>query len=81
MGHHLGAICAQEASHDIALPFAKPQRMFFLTVGALGAAAMLKFPGLVSAPFPLLEWILWLIAAGALVTAVRRIVRLYRQLP
>jgi phosphatidylglycerophosphate synthase len=56
---------------DFCGPFAKPHRMFFLTVGTLGAIAYQ----------PLLGWTLWLIAIGSLVTAVRRVVRLYRQLP
>ena len=66
---------------DFCGPFAKPQRMFFLTVGALGAALLRQFPDLAPPDFSLLEWTLWLIAGGALVTAVRRVSRLYRQLP
>jgi phosphatidylglycerophosphate synthase len=57
---------------DFCGPFAKPHRMFFLTVGTLGAA---------SGILPILEWTLWLIAAGSLFTFLRRIVRIYRQLP
>lgn len=56
---------------DFCGPFAKPHRMFFLTVGCLGA---LVHP-------PLLGWALWLIAVGAFFTAARRVVRLYRRLP
>jgi phosphatidylglycerophosphate synthase len=56
---------------DFCGPFAKPHRMFFLTVGTLGAIAWQ----------PLLGWMLWVIALGSLVTAARRVLRLYRQLP
>ncbi|HEV7406715.1 MAG TPA: CDP-alcohol phosphatidyltransferase family protein [Chthoniobacteraceae bacterium] len=56
---------------DFCGPFAKPQRMFFLTMGTLASIAY----------YPVLEWTLWLIAAGSLFTFVRRIVRIYRQLP
>lgn len=56
---------------DFCGPFAKPQRMFFLTVGTLASIAY----------FPALYWTLWLIAIGSLLTFVRRVVRLYRQLP
>jgi phosphatidylglycerophosphate synthase len=56
---------------DFAGPLAKQQRMFFLTVGALGGALYR----------PVLAWALWLIALGAMFTAVRRIVRLYAKLP
>ena len=66
---------------DFCGPFAKPQRMFFLTVGAVAAALVGWFPKIVPAHLSVLEWTLWLIAVGAFVTAVRRVVRLYRQLP
>lgn len=56
---------------DFCGPFAKPHRMFFLTVGCFGAIAHR----------PALEWALWLIAAGAFFTAIRRVVWLYRKLP
>ncbi len=56
---------------DFCGPCAKPQRMFLLTVGTLAAIFGI----------PLLEWTLWLIAAGTLFTFLRRIVRIYRQLP
>jgi phosphatidylglycerophosphate synthase len=56
---------------DFCGPFAKPHRMFFLTVGTLGAMAYLPFLG----------WTLWLIALGSLFTAARRVLRLYRKLP
>jgi phosphatidylglycerophosphate synthase len=56
---------------DFCGPLAKPQRMFFLTVGSLGAIAHR----------PVLTWALWLIAVGAFFTAARRVVRLYRKLP
>ncbi len=56
---------------DFCGPLAKPQRMFYLTLGCLGAMA---HP-------PVLGWALWLIALGAFFTAARRVARLYRQLP
>lgn len=56
---------------DFCGPLAKPQRMFVLTVGCLGAIA---FP-------PLLVWALGLIAIGAFLTAARRTARLHRRLP
>jgi phosphatidylglycerophosphate synthase len=56
---------------DYSGPLAKQQRMFFLTVGSLGAILYR----------PVLEWALWLIAIGAFFTAIRRVMRLYRKLP
>jgi len=56
---------------DFCGPLAKPQRMFYLTLGCLGA---MVHP-------PVLLWALWLIALGTFFTAVRRVARLYRQLP
>jgi phosphatidylglycerophosphate synthase len=56
---------------DFCGPFAKPHRMFFLTVGTLASIF------LVSA----LTLTLGLIALGSLCTCLRRIVRIYRQLP
>ncbi len=56
---------------DFCGPFAKPHRMFFFTVGCLGAILHR----------PVLTWALWLIALGAFFTAARRVVRLYRKLP
>jgi len=50
-------------------PMAKPQRMFFLTLGCL-LAALVQVLG---APVPVLQGILWIIAGGACVTAIRRI--------
>jgi len=60
---------------DFCGPLAKPHRMFFLTVGLLGAAAAspIGFAGNV------LAWMLAFIAAGTAVTAGRRIVRTYRR--
>ncbi len=60
---------------DFCGPLAKQQRMFFLTVGLLGAAAgsLCGFKGNV------LAWILCFIAAGTALTAARRIVRMYRR--
>jgi phosphatidylglycerophosphate synthase len=56
---------------DFSGPLAKPQRMFYLTLGCLGAVV---HP-------PILGWALWLIAVGGFFTAARRVGRLYRQLP
>jgi phosphatidylglycerophosphate synthase len=56
---------------DFCGPLAKQQRMFFLTVGALGGTLYR----------PVLAWALWLIAVGAMFTAVRRVLRLYAKLP
>jgi phosphatidylglycerophosphate synthase len=60
---------------DFCGPLAKPQRMFFLTVGLLAAAAgsLCHFRG------NILAWMLAFIAAGTAVTAARRIVRTYRR--
>jgi phosphatidylglycerophosphate synthase len=59
---------------DFSGPLAKPQRMFFLTVGLLAAAAgsLCHFTG------NILAWMLAFIAVGTAVTAARRIVRAYR---
>lgn len=56
---------------DFCGPLAKPHRMFFFTLGCLGAVV---HP-------PVLAWALWLIAVGAFFTAARRVARLYRHLP
>lgn len=60
---------------DFCGPLAKPQRMFFLTVGLLAAAAgaLGSFNG------NILAWMLAFIAFGTAVTAARRIVRTYRR--
>ncbi len=60
---------------DFCGPLAKPQRMFFLTVGLLATAAgsLCNFSG------NILAWILIFIVAGTAVTAARRIVRTYRR--
>jgi len=62
---------------DFCGPLAKPQRMFFLTVGLLAAAAgsLCHFTG------NILAWMLAFIAAGTAATAARRIVRAYRRSP
>ncbi len=62
---------------DFSGPLAKPQRMFFLTVGLLAAAAgsLCNFGG------NILAWMLTFIAVGTAVTAARRIVRAYRRSP
>jgi len=64
----LGASLGQ--GQDFCGPQAKPHRMFVLTVGCL---AEMVYPGVIL-------WALWVIAAGALFTATRRLVRLYRKL-
>jgi hypothetical protein len=56
---------------DFCGPLAKPQRMFFLTLGCLGAILDPR----------VLAWALWLVSMGAFITAGRRVVRLYRKLP
>jgi phosphatidylglycerophosphate synthase len=56
---------------DFCGPFAKQQRMFFLTAGTLVSSLY----------FPALKLSLGLIALGSLCTCLRRIVRIYRQLP
>jgi phosphatidylglycerophosphate synthase len=60
---------------DFCGPLAKPQRMFFVTVGLLaaGAGSLCNFSG------NILAWTLGFIAAGTAVTAARRIVRIYRR--
>jgi len=65
----LGASLGQ--GQDFCGPMAKPHRMFFLTVGCIGAIFL---PAV-------LWWALWLIIMGAGITALRRAVRLYRKLP
>lgn len=65
----LGASLGQ--GQDFSGPMAKPQRMFFLTLGALGA---ILHP-------PVLGWALWVIAAGAFLTSILRTARIYRLLP
>jgi phosphatidylglycerophosphate synthase len=61
---------------DFCGPFAKPQRMFFLTVGTLAVPFVRLLPSAGT-----LMWTLVLIAVGTLATFVRRIVRIYRRLP
>ena len=60
---------------DFSGPLAKPQRMFFLTVGLLAAAAgsLCNFTG------NILAWMLAFIVTGTALTAARRIVRAYRR--
>jgi phosphatidylglycerophosphate synthase len=65
----LGASLGQ--GQDFCGPMAKPHRMFTFTLGCLGA---IFHP-------PLLRYSLWLIVIGAAITAMRRVVRLYRKLP
>ncbi len=60
---------------DFRGPLAKPQRMFFLTVGLLAAAAGLLFHFTGN----ILAWALAFIVLGTAVTAARRIVRAYRR--
>jgi phosphatidylglycerophosphate synthase len=65
----LGASLGQ--GQDFCGPMAKPHRMFFLTVGCVAAIFLPT----------VLWWALWLIIMGAGITALRRVVRLYRKLP
>ena len=62
---------------DFSGPLAKPQRMFFLSVGLLAAAAGSRchFTG------NILAWTLAFIAGGTALTGARRIVRAYRRSP
>lgn len=66
---------AAGAQNEFCGPFAKPQRMFFVTVTAL-------FYGCTPAAVQGLggrgvsEWMLWLIGAGCVVTAVRRLLKI-----
>ena len=62
---------------DFCGPLAKPQRMFSLTVGLLGAAvgALCHFK------VNILAWALAFIILGTAATAARRIVRTYRRSP
>lgn len=53
---------------DFCGPMAKPHRMFFLTLGCLLSALM----ALLDKSIPMLEITLWIIAAGAIVTSIRR---------
>ena len=61
-------------AQDFCGPMAKPQRMFFLTLGCLLSA----LAGLLAKDIPILRMILWIIAAGAIVTAIRRIQHIAR---
>ena len=62
---------------DFSGPLSKPQRMFFLSVGLLAAAAgsLCNFTG------NILAWALAFIALGTALTGARRIVRAYRRSP
>ncbi len=57
-------------------PMAKPQRMAVITV----AAVITAFEGLWSGQGQLLEWALWLVALGSLLTAGRRTAALLQRL-
>jgi len=62
--------------NDFCGPFAKPQRMFFVTLFALyGALSPHGWQGPWSG-FGLAAWGLWLIGVGCVVTAVRRLHRI-----
>jgi len=61
---------------DFCGPMAKQHRMFFLTVGSLGTCAELWLRGSTS----VMVWTLLLIAAGSLVTLIRRLLRISAQL-
>src|SRR4029078_11259595 len=65
----LGASLGQ--GQDFCGPMAKPHRMFFLTVGCLGAVLRLEVLG----------WALWIVSIGAGLTACRRVGRVYRKAP
>jgi phosphatidylglycerophosphate synthase len=61
---------------DYSGPMAKPHRMAALTIGALGSLGL----ALAGQDFPLMKWILALIALGTAITIVRRTLRIARQL-
>lgn len=68
------------AGNDFCGPMAKPQRMFFVTVGAIYAGVA---PAAWLGPWGgwgLGSWLLLLIGVGCVVTAVRRLVRIARAL-
>ncbi len=67
---------AASASPQFCGPMAKQQRMALVAVAAV-AAAVLHWT---ESHFPILGWTLLLIAAGALVTILRRAVRIIREL-
>lgn len=64
------------ASQHFCGPMAKPQRMAILTASCV-VSAILFWTG---RPFPLMGWVLLLIAVGCLVTIARRTRRIIRQL-
>jgi phosphatidylglycerophosphate synthase len=71
------------AHQEFCGPMAKPQRMFLLTVATLCAAlAPASWQADLPSPFRggTLALTLWLIAAGSLLTAIRRLVRIARAL-
>lgn len=61
---------------DYSGPMAKPHRMAALTIGALGSLAV----ALTQQDFPLMLWVLALIALGTAATIIRRTLRIARQL-
>jgi len=61
-------------AQDFRGPMAKPQRMFFLTIGCMISSVSL----LLGRPLPALQAVLWIIAGGACVTSVRRILQIAR---
>ena len=61
---------------DFGGPCAKPQRMFLLTIGLLGAFTC----SLTDVAIPILETTLWVIFAGTSLTICLRIRRLFRKL-
>lgn len=67
---------AAGAGQDFCGPMAKPHRMAVLTGGLLLAAGL----DLAEVAVPVLPWVLGLICAGTLLTAVRRTRRLLRRL-
>jgi phosphatidylglycerophosphate synthase len=61
---------------DFCGPFAKPQRMFFLTVTCLVMGVLAE----VGCEFPLVVWVYSVMAAGTLITIIRRLRRLAKRL-
>ncbi len=71
----LGASFGQP--QDFGGPCAKPHRMFLLTVGLI-CDLFFKF---FLPQWNVLEWFLWLIAAGTAITAALRLRRIYAKMP
>lgn len=70
---------AAGVAQDFCGPMAKPQRMFFVTVLALWCGlAPVAWQSVGGFGLPL--WVLWLVIAGGVLTALRRLCRIAREL-